>query len=133
MDIVVDASVILAVLGNRPEKAALVRLTKGATLLAPPSVQWEVGEALLEMVRRKAISLDVAIELVETYAAIPIRMSDVRLMQVVEWAAGVNVSAEDASVLACAVNHGASLLTLDDKLKERARDVNVEVLEVRGK
>ena len=35
MDVVVDASVIIAVIANEPEKEALIRLTAGTQLIAP--------------------------------------------------------------------------------------------------
>ena len=43
MDIVVDTSVIIAVIANEPQRDILIDLTKGADLLAPPSVHWEIG------------------------------------------------------------------------------------------
>jgi len=38
MNIVIDASVIIAVIANEPEKETLIELTKGANLIAPYSV-----------------------------------------------------------------------------------------------
>ena len=43
MDIVVDTSVIMAVITNEPEKDALIEVTRGVDLIAPPSVHWETG------------------------------------------------------------------------------------------
>ena len=42
---------------------------------------------------------------------------------------GLNVSAYDAYVLACAINQRAPLLTLDGGLRERARELKLDVLE----
>lgn len=130
MEIVIDTSAVLAVIGDQPERAELVRLTRGATLVAPPSIHWEVGNALSAMFKRKAISLDEALKLLDSYAAIPIRFIDVALKQAVELAAKLNVYAYDAYVIACALNQRASILTLDSGLKARARELQVEVLEV---
>jgi uncharacterized protein with PIN domain len=38
LKIVVDTSVIIAVIANEPEKKALVELTRGLELIPPPSV-----------------------------------------------------------------------------------------------
>ena len=130
MEIVIDTSAILAVIGEQPEKTELVRLTRGRTLVAPASVHWEVGNALSAMFKRKAIGLDEALRLLEAYAAIPIRLSDVALKQAVELAARLNVYAYDAYVIACAINQRAPLLTLDGVLKARAREWKLNVLEV---
>ena len=131
MEIVIDTSAILAVIGEQPEKAELIELTRGAKLVAPPSVHWEVGNALSAMFKRRAIGLDEALMLLESYASIAIRFTDVALKQAVELAASLNVYAYDAYVLACAANQRAPILTLDNGLRERARELKLNVLEVR--
>ncbi len=130
MEIVIDTSAILAVIGEQPEKGELVQLTRGATLVAPPSVHWEVGNALSAMFKRKAIGLDEALKLLESYAAIPIRLTDLALEQAVELAARLNIYAYDAYLIACAVNQRAPILTLDSGLRARARELKLDVLEV---
>jgi predicted nucleic acid-binding protein len=133
VEIVIDTSAILAVVGEQPEKADLVRLTRGATLVAPASVHWEVGNALSAMFKRKAIGVKEALQLLEAYAAIPIRTAEVGLKQAVEMSASLNVYAYDAYVLACAINQRAPLLTLDGGLRERARELKLDVLEVNSR
>ena len=64
MDLVVDTSVILAVLTSEPERMNIVRLTQDANLLAPASVHWEIGNALSAMIKRKRLTV------LEAYAAI---------------------------------------------------------------
>ena len=130
MEIVIDTSAILAVIGEQSEKQELVRLTRGATLVAPPSVHWEVGNALSAMFKRKAIGLDQALQLLDSYTAIPIRLTDLALKQAVELAARLNIYAYDAYVIACAVNQRAPILTLDSGLRRRASELNLDVLEV---
>ncbi|MFU8848467.1 MAG: hypothetical protein ACNA77_07095 [Opitutales bacterium] len=51
--IVVDASVVLAVILDEPEKPALVAETVGATLLAPGCLSREVGNAFSAILKRK--------------------------------------------------------------------------------
>lgn len=126
----IDTSAILAVIGEQPEKAELVRLTRAATLVAPASIHWEVGNALSAMFKRKVIGIKEALQLLEAYAAVPIRLAEIGLKQAVELSARWDVYAYDAYVLACAINQRAPLLTLDGGLKERARQLRLEVLEV---
>ena len=45
MNIVIDTSAIIAVIADEPEKARLIELTKGVTLVVPPSIKWEIGNA----------------------------------------------------------------------------------------
>ena len=126
----IDTSAILAVIAEQPEKAELVRLTRGAALVAPPSVHWEVGNALSAMFKRRAIGMDEALTLLESYAEVPIRFIDLALKQAVELSARLNVYAYDAYVIACAVNQRAPILSLDSGLRARARELKLDVLEV---
>ena len=130
VEIAIDTSAILAVIGEQPEKGDLVRLTRGATLVAPASLHWEVGNALSAMFKRKAIAIKEALQLLEAYAAIPIRTVEVSLKQAVQLSARWNVYAYDAYVLACAINQRAPLLTLDGGLRERARELKLDVMEI---
>jgi predicted nucleic acid-binding protein len=130
MEVVIDTSAILAVVSEQPEKAELVRLTRGAVLVAPASVHWEIGNALSAMFKRRAVGVDTALQLLAAYAAIPIRLMDVQLEQAVELAARLNIHAYDAYVIACALNQRIPALTLDRTLALRARELNVAILEV---
>jgi predicted nucleic acid-binding protein len=130
MEVVIDTSAILAVVSEQPEKAELVRLTRGAVLVAPASVHWEIGNALSAMFKRRAVGVDTALQLLAAYAAIPIRLMDVQLEQAVELAARLNIYAYDAYVIACALNQRIPVLTLDRTLALRARELNAAILEV---
>ena len=46
MEIVVDTTVIIAVITNEATKQRLVDMTRGADLVAPASMPWEVGNAV---------------------------------------------------------------------------------------
>lgn len=131
MEFVIDTSAVLAVIAEQPEKAELVRLTRGASLVAPPSVHWEVGNALSAMFKRKKLEVDQAVKLLESYATIPIRFMDVTLKQAVELSAQLGIYAYDAYIIACALNHRAPIVTLDGGLAARARELNLDVPEVR--
>jgi predicted nucleic acid-binding protein len=133
MEIVIDTSAILAAVALKPERAELIRLTKGATLVAPSSVHWEVGNAMSAMFKRRAIDLDEALRMVDAYAGIPIRLMDLALAQAVELSHKLNNYAYDAYVIGCAINQRAPILSLDSALKERARSLNVEVIEIKVK
>lgn len=130
MEIVIDTSALIAVISEQPEKAEMIRSTRGATLIAPPSVHWEVGNALSAMFKRKAIELPAAIKALTAYEMVPIRFIDIDLVQALRLSQQLNVYAYDAYILACAVNQHAPMLTLDRGLREKARDLKLDVLEV---
>jgi predicted nucleic acid-binding protein len=132
MEIVIDTSALLAVVAMEPERAELIRVTRGAVLVAPSSVHWEIGNALSAMFKRKAIELEEALRVLDGYAAITVRLVDPSLRQTVQLCRELNVYAYDAYVIACAINQRAPILSLDNVLKERARSLKLDVIEVKA-
>ena len=130
MDIVVDASVLIAVVANEPEKEALIRLTEGEDLIAPHSVHWEIGNALSAMLKRKRITLEQARLAIQEYKKIPLKFVEIQLDEAVEIADEFGIYAYDACLIQCALEHESSLITLDESLITHARRKGIQVLEV---
>jgi predicted nucleic acid-binding protein len=130
MELVIDTSVIIAVLISEPERAALVEETRGAELVAPESVHWEVGNALGAMLKRKRISLDQALRAVDVYRQIPLRMVEVDLEAALQIADTHGVYAYDAYVIAAALRQRCAMLALDKGLLRAARAAGCRVIEV---
>ncbi len=130
MNIVVDTSAVIAVITNEQHKKKLITATKGADLIAPSSLHWEVGNAFSAMFKRQRITLDQAIAALEAYHQIPIRFSDVELSIALELASSLGVYAYDAYVIGCALKHNSSLISLDDGLLEAAENAGVKVKEI---
>ena len=130
MELVVDTSVIIAVLTSEPERAALVKKTRGAELVAPKSVHWEVGNALGAMLKRKRISLDQALQAVDSYHQIPLRMVEVDLEAALEIADTHGIYAYDAYVIGAALRQRCALLAMDKRLLRAARAAGCRVIEV---
>jgi predicted nucleic acid-binding protein len=131
MDLTVDTSVIMAVVLNEPSKAALVATTKGAELLAAPSLDWEVGNALSALFKTQRINLTQARIALESYDRIPLRLADVDLEASVALADKYGVYAYDAYVLECAQRYQTPLLSLDGPQCEVARREGIDIVEVR--
>ena len=130
MDIVVDTSVVIAVIANEPVKEALVELTTGADLIAPHSVHWEIGNALSAMLRRERIEVEQAIQAVQIYQQIPIRFVDVELEETLKIAAALGIYAYDAYLIRCAVKYKSPLVSLDRGLIGAAKEMQAGVIEV---
>jgi len=130
MDIVVDTSVIIAVIANEPERAALVELTTGADLIAPHSVHWEIGNAFSAMLRRGRIKVEQAIQAVKLYQRIPIRFVDVELEESLKIADTLGIYAYDAYLIRCALKYKSPLISLDRKLVSVAKKMKARVIEV---
>ena len=131
MDIVVDTSVIVAVIAYEPQRDALIRLTKGTDLLAPASVHWEIGNAFSAMLKRNRIELDHALRAIAAYRQIPIRYVDVELEDTLAIAARYAIYAYDAYLIRCGLKFSAPLLSLDRGLLQVAEQAGVHTIEVR--
>ena len=131
MDIVVDTSVIVAVISNEPQRGVLIDLTKGVELLAPASVHWEVGNAFSAMLKRNRIELQQALQAIAAYGQIPIRFVDVELEDTLAIAAQLALYAYDAYLIRCALKFNAPLLSLDKALLQAAQQAGARVIEAR--
>lgn len=128
-DLVVDTSAIIAVIANEPEKPSLISQTQGYDLVAPSSLYWEIGNAFSAMIKRGRITLEQARAAIEIYKQIPLDMVDVDLEQALEIVDKHKVYAYDGYMIACALNRGCPLLTLDGGLAYAAKAAGLEVWE----
>ena len=130
MQIVVDASALLAVLLDEAHRDEVVAVTAGATLCAPASLPWEMGNALSAGLKRRRFSLDLAQAGVAAFEKIPIRLVPVDLAAALELAHRHRLYAYDAYLLATCLALRAPLLTLDQSLQKAAVATRIPVLEV---
>jgi predicted nucleic acid-binding protein len=128
--IVVDASVLIAVVINEPEKAKLLQLTQNSDLIAPSSVHWEIGNAFSAMFKRNRITVAMATKAINAYEKIPIRIVDIELDESVKLANKLNIYAYDAYMIRCSIKYKAPLLSLDKSLINSAISVNAQVIRV---
>ena len=129
-NIVVDASVLIAVITNEPEKPNLVQLTQNADLIAPPSIHWEIGNAFSAMLKRDRISLAEALRAIDAYANISLRVVDIELDESLKLADELNIYAYDAYLIRCAIKYKSPLLSLDQSLVNSAKLVKAQIIEV---
>ena len=130
MNIVVDTSVIIAVLLNEPNKSSLIEVTSEATLYAPASLHWEIGNALSAMFKQKRLSLDQAHKALRIYSQITLNLVDVDLGKSLHVSSDQGIYAYDAYFVICAQKLHAPLLSLDKGLKEAAKQAGIKLLEV---
>jgi predicted nucleic acid-binding protein len=133
MTLVVDASILLAVLTSEPERAKIIELTRDVGLIAPASVHWEIGNALSSMLRRGRITLVQAESILKNYEKIPIRFVEVSLHESIRISADRKIYAYDAFLIACARDQRCRLISLDKALLQASKDSGVQVVEVPNK
>lgn len=130
MDIVIDTSAIISVIIGEPERARIIELTAGNTLIGPGSIPWEVGNAFSAMFKQARLTLEEAVKGISIFQSIPIRYVEPNHIKIMQLSKQANIYAYDAYFLDCALRCIAPLLTLDRKLMATARDLNIEILEV---
>ena len=125
-----DTSVLVAVLLGEPSRDQLVARTRGAQLLAPGSVHWEIGNAFSSLLKRRRLRLAEVQAALQSYAQIPLRLVEVELASALEVADRFGLYAYDACLVTCARRQRAPLMTLDARLARSAQEAGIEVLEV---
>jgi predicted nucleic acid-binding protein len=130
MTLVVDASILLAVLTSEPERSKIIELTKDADLISLASVHWEVGNALSSMLKRGRMALVQAESVLKNYEKIPIRFVEVSLHEATRISADRKIYAYDEFLIACARDQRCRMISLDKALLQASKDSGIQVVEV---
>ena len=130
MNITIDTSALIAVIGNEGSKQKILEVTMGCSLCAPISVHWEIGNAFSAMFKKQKSSVEQAKLALDAYREIPIKFIDVPLEQTLEISHALNIYAYDAYLIQCAQQTSTSLLTLDNRLKAAGEKMGINILEV---
>jgi len=137
--LVVDTSTIIAIITGEPEKDTLVQLTQGFSLIAPLSLDWEIGNALSNLLRRKVKTWADISNALQLYPQLPISLLPVELEESLQISQILiqnfnypfSPYAYDLYMVRCAIKYQAHLITLDKGLAQAATHMGVEVIKVR--
>jgi len=130
MEVVIDASAILAVLLNEEEKDSIITLTMGLSLLSPGCIEYEIGNAVSALHKRNLISTAEGILIWHEFCKIPIRQVTPNIHDALIIACNESIYAYDAYYLAAAAHYHLPLLTLDDKMRSTAVNIGIQCMEV---
>lgn len=128
--VVVDTSIVLAVLLNEPERDAILTRTRGKRVLVAPSLPWEVGNALVALVRRGRADLASIVRVWRAFEKIPLSFAESSIPASLRLAAESALYAYDAYVIEAARAAGTPLMTLDKKQRSVAVERGIDILEV---
>jgi predicted nucleic acid-binding protein len=130
MNIVLDASAVIAVITNEATKEKIIGATMDAELIAPESIHWEIGNAFSALLKKRILSLEQGLSALKIYTNIPIRFVSVDLEKSLVIAKECDIYAYDAYLIECALKYESPLLTLDMRLIEKALQRGVEVVQL---
>lgn len=118
--LVIDASVIGALLFDEPERGQAQAWMQGKQLFAPQLLDYEVANVAVTKLR-KGLTATAAQIALRAYESADIRLLDADAAQVVELAERYRLSAYDAAYLWLAADMKAPLATFDRRLGDAAR------------
>jgi predicted nucleic acid-binding protein len=128
MDVLLDASAIMAVILNETNKDVVIKLTKGLTLLSPEMIPYEIGNALISLYKRHKLKENEVIEAYRSFRKIPIRTLAVGMEKALEIACKYKVYAYDAYYLEVAKRLNLPLITFDMPMQNVALAMNITIL-----
>ena len=128
MDVVTDASALLAVVLNEPERDSIIEATQGASLISPHALPFEIGNALIAMRKRRRIEEEVILPAWRAAQQIPVRLVSVEIADALSLALAHGIYAYDAYYLQCALSNRKPLVSLDGKMREVAEELDIELL-----
>jgi predicted nucleic acid-binding protein len=130
MKIVLDTSVVIALLASDEEREGLIHAIKRYNLVCPESITPEIGNAVSAMFKRGRITLAQGITIVEGFQQLAIQIVPLNLKRATEMSHQYHIYAYDAYVLECAERLNSHLVTLDDRMKEIAQKIGISLIEV---
>jgi len=129
MDILLDASAIIAVIADEPEAQIVINCTKGATIMSPNIISCEIANALTRMMKKGIIiTKEQMIELIRIFKKIPLKMLEIDIEKTLEIAWNFKIHAYDAFYLETAKRLGLPLITFDSGMIKIASELNIIVL-----
>ena len=126
---VADTNFFRSVVLNEPERAHITEVTSDAVLSAPEILPYEIGNALSAMIKRRQISKAEALAAEKAANLIPVRLVGIDIQEALELAIEHNIYAYDAYFLICAKSLSQSLMSLDKRMKQIARDLGIDIVE----
>jgi predicted nucleic acid-binding protein len=130
MEIMVDASTLICVILNEPEKGKIVSLTEGVDLVSPEVIFFEIGNALSRMYKRHRLNEEQIIKSYKLFESLSLRFVKVDMAKALKLSCKYNIYAYDAYYLETAYRLKTPLLTLDGPMKNNGKDMKIDILEV---
>jgi predicted nucleic acid-binding protein len=132
MEILLDASAIMAVILNEPNRDKVIALTKSAVLVSPEIISFEIGNALINVFKKQKITEDELLAAYSNYIAIPIRSVNVDIEKALKIACKYKIFAYDAYYLEIAHRLKLPLITFDSSMEKVGFDLKIDILKNDG-
>jgi predicted nucleic acid-binding protein len=129
MEILLDASAIMAVIADEPESETVINHTRNAIIVSPNIVSFEIANGLTKMMKRRIIDTkEKMIALIRNFQMIPIKLMGVDLEKSLEIAWDYKIYVYDAIYLEIAKRLDLPLLTFDGGMTRIGKELGIDVL-----
>jgi predicted nucleic acid-binding protein len=128
MEIIVDASAIMAVIVKEPERNLVIQLTKDAVIISPNMVSYEIANGLTKMMKKKIIEKERMINAFQYFKQVPIRTIEIDIEKAIEIAWDYRIYAYDACYLEAAVRLNLPLLTFDGNMARIGKEIGINII-----
>ena len=128
MDILLDASAIMAILLNEPNRERVIGLTDNTTLLSPEVISFEIGNALVNLFKKQKITEEGLFAAYNNYTLIPLRSIKVDTEKALKIACKYKIYAYDAYYLETAYRLKLPLITFDESMRKVGLDLKINIL-----
>ena len=115
MEILLDASAIMAVIVKEPERDLVIQMTQDVVMVSPNMVSYEIANALTKMMKKKVIERERMISAFGYFKKIPIKTIEIDIEKALEISWEYKIYAYDACYLEAAKRLVLPLLTFDGK------------------
>ena len=129
MEIVADASAFLAVVLNESDRDWIINKTTGQSIISPEVLPYEIGNALIAVKRKGRLNDREILRAFDLAQRIAVSLVSVKIHDAMKIALRFNIYAYDAYYLQCCLEHTVPLISLDDRMCDVARNLNIRVVE----
>jgi predicted nucleic acid-binding protein len=129
MNVLLDASAIMAIILNESNRDKVIRLTKNTVLSSPEIISFEIGNALINLYKKNKITEYALTEAYKSYVSIPFRSIKVDIQKALKIACKYKIYAYDAYYLEIAHRLNLPLLTFDESMRKIGMDMQIDILE----
>ena len=129
VNILLDASAIMAIILNEPNRDTVIMLTRNTTLLSPEVISYEIGNALINLYRKQKITESELLEAYRNFTLIPIRNIKIDVEKALKIACKYKIYAYDAYYLEIASRLKIPLITFDESMKRVGFHLKINIVD----
>lgn len=129
MEIVADTSAFLAVVLNESDRDWIINKTFEGKIVSPEILPYEIGNALIAVRKKGRLNDREVIKAYDISQRIAVKLVPVKIHDAMKIALRFKIYAYDAYYLQCCIENRLSLISLDDRMCDVARNLNIKVVE----